>query len=128
MSELQTHGLPFHTCGVAELLTDGCAHGRAFRRIVAYGLRGGGVLPGVEIGGGEASVAPSHRTPFDVEAGEQLGSPQPSTRPCSFQPRSRASCTPVFMPIPPVGDMVCAESPARITRPSQKRSASISLR
>ena len=35
---------------------------------------------------------------------------------------------PVFMPMPPVGDVVCTASPASSTRSSAKRSAGLSLR
>ena len=35
----------------------------------------------------------------------------------SFSPRFIASCTPAFMPIPPIGVFTCAESPAKTARP-----------
>ncbi len=45
--------------------------------------------------------------------------PTPAASPASFQDRSIASPTPVFMPRPPVGITRCAESPARNTRPAR---------
>src|SRR5260370_24790229 len=43
------------------------------------------------------------------------GPPQPASVPASFQERSNASPTPVFMPRPPVGIIKCTASPARNT-------------
>ena len=47
-----------------------------------------------------------------------FGPPQPCSVAASFQDRSMASPTPVFMPSPPVGMTRCAASPAMNTRPS----------
>ena len=47
------------------------------------------------------------------------GPPQPWIVPASFQARSKASPTPVFMPSPPVGMTRWIASPARNTRPSR---------
>ncbi|HEU4412156.1 MAG TPA: hypothetical protein VFS43_43340 [Polyangiaceae bacterium] len=47
------------------------------------------------------------------------GAASPRTASASFQPRLKASCTPVFMPCPPSGLWMCAASPASSTRPSR---------
>ena len=61
----------------------------------------------------DIAQATGRRSVSNVES--SFGPPQPCTAAASFQPRSTASCMPVFMPKAPVGELSRAESPTRNT-------------
>src|SRR5215216_1048627 len=70
----------------------------------------------LEVLGRGRDIADRHRLALDLISLERFAPPQPRITASSFQPRSTASCMPVFMPSAPVGDVRCTESPARKTR------------
>ena len=121
VAEMHADRVPGFLVLLDQPLADRAAGGLAFRRRRKDFSALGGADEAAVVRERHLGGARRRRPPLDDRSSRATPArPSPRAVAASFQPRSKASWMPVFMPSPPLGGCACAASPARKTRPSHE--------